>query len=74
MDIDSLSFFARFAGAGVLALLVAVLTALRERRDRRRHDLDRVSLVSWSLLSVLFSMLAIILLATAAKLYFSPAP
>jgi hypothetical protein len=74
MDTDSVSVFAAFLGAGLLALAAALLSALRDRSDRRRHDLDRISLVSWGLLSVLFTMLAIILLATAAKLYFSPAP
>jgi hypothetical protein len=44
---------------------------MRERSDRRRRNLDRVSIVSWGLLSVLFSMLAIILFATAAKFYFA---
>jgi ABC-type xylose transport system permease subunit len=73
MDTDSVSYLAAFVGAGVLALLAALFATLRERSDRRRHNLDRVSLVSWGLMSVLFSMLAIILFATAAKFYFAPA-
>jgi hypothetical protein len=73
MDTDSVSVFAAFLGAGLFALAAALLSALCDRSDRRRRDLDRISLVSWGLLSVLFTMLAIILLATAAKLYFSPA-
>lgn len=72
MDIDSVSYFAAFIGAGVLALMAALFSMLRERSDRLRHNLDRVSLVSWGLMSVLFSLLAIILFATAAKFYFSP--
>ena len=72
MDIDSVSYFAAFAGAGALAVIVALFATLRERTDRRRHNLDRVSLVSWGLMSVLFSMLAIMLFATAAKFYFRP--
>ena len=72
MDIDSVSYFAGFAGAGGLALVAALFAIWRERRDRRRSNLDRVSLVSWHLLSVLFSMMAIILLAKAAKFYFAP--
>lgn len=72
VDFDTVSDFAAFASAGGLALGLALLAVWRERRDRGRAELDRVSLVSWNLLSVLFSMLAIILLATAAKFYFAP--
>lgn len=71
MDIDSVSYFAAFASAGGLALAVALIAIWREHSDRRRTNLDRVSLVSWHLLSVLFSMMAIILLATAGKFYFA---
>jgi hypothetical protein len=73
MDTESVSYFAAFVGAGILALAAAMLASLRDRSDRRRRDLDRVSLVSWGLLSVLFSMLAIMLFATAAKFYFAHA-
>ena len=72
MDFDSISTFGSFAGAGGIALAASLFAALRERRDRRRTNLDEISLVSWRLLSALFSMLAIILLATAAKVYFTP--
>ncbi len=72
MDINSVSYLTGFASAGGLALAAALFAIWRERLDRRRHNLDRVSLVSWHLLSVLFSMMAIILLATAAKFYFAP--
>jgi hypothetical protein len=73
MDFDSVSTFGGFAAAGGTALVASLLAALREHRHRRRTNLDRVSLVSWSLLSALFSMLAIILLATAARIYFTSA-
>lgn len=72
MDPDALTTFSGFAAAGSLALVAAVLTALRERRHQRRADLDQVSLVPWQFLSAVFSMLAVILLATAARLYFTP--
>lgn len=72
MDPDTLTTFGAFAGAGGIALVVAVFAALRERRHQRRADLDQVSFISWSMLSAIFSMLAIILLATAAKLHFAP--
>jgi len=72
MDIESVSYFVAFSGAGVLSFAAALFATLRERSDRRRHNLDRVSLVSWGLISVLLLMLGIILLATAAKFYFSP--
>jgi hypothetical protein len=73
MDPDALNTFSGFAAAGSLALVAAVLTALRERRHQRRADLDQVSLVPWQFLSAVFSLLAVILLATAAKLYFTAA-
>ena len=72
MDTDSVSYLAAFLGAGVLALAAALFATLRDRSDRKRHNLDQVSLVSWGLMSVLFSMLAIMLFATAAKFYFVP--
>ena len=76
MDFDTVTTFGNtfggFAGAGGIALVASLFAALRERRDRRRANLDQISLFSWRLLSALFSMLAIILLATAAKVYFTP--
>jgi len=71
MDFDSISYFAAFAGTGTIVLVAALVAMLRERAQRQRRDLDRVSLVPWGLLSVLFLLLAIILLATAAKVYFA---
>ncbi|OYU35816.1 hypothetical protein [Novosphingobium sp. PASSN1] len=72
MDLDSLSYFAAFAGSGGFAALIALLAALRDRSQRRRRDLDRISVVPWGLISALFSMLAIMLIATAAKIWFAP--
>lgn len=72
MDPDLSTTIGGFASAGGIALVVAAFAALREHRHRQRADLDRVSLVSWNLLSALFSILAIILLATAARLHFAP--
>lgn len=72
MDFDSIGYFAAFAGSGGLAGLVALLAALGERRQRRRRDLDRISVIPWGLISALFSMLAIMLIATAAKFWFAP--
>jgi ABC-type xylose transport system permease subunit len=71
MDPDTLTTFDGFAAAGTIALVAAAVSAWRERRHRQRADLDQVSLVPWNLLSAVFSMLAIILLATAAKLQFT---
>jgi len=73
MDIDSISYFGAFAASGALAALIALFAALRDRSQRRRRDLDRISPISWGLFSALFSMLAIMLLATAAKIYFTTA-
>lgn len=71
MDVENISYFSAFLGTGILAALVALFAALRDRSHRGRYNLDRVSIVSWGLVSVLFSMLAIVLLATASKIYFS---
>lgn len=71
MDFDALTTFDEFAADGGIALVGAVLSTWRERRHGQRTGLDRASLVSRGLLSAMFSMLAIILLATAAKLHFT---
>ncbi|WP_421846244.1 hypothetical protein [Novosphingobium sp.] len=72
MDLDSLSYTTEFAATGLLALAVGMVAGLRERRERRRPNLDRISTVPWGLISALFSLLAIILIATAAKAWFVP--
>jgi hypothetical protein len=74
MDFDSLSYTAEFAAMGCGALVIGLLTGLRERRERRRVDLDRISPVPWGLVSALFSLLAIILIATSARAWFLPGP
>ena len=71
MDFDSITPAMQFAAAGAAAMVVALFAGVHERRERRRRDLDRISAVPWALISVLASMLAIILLATAAKSYFA---
>lgn len=73
MDIDSLSTMTEFASIGAVALVCGLFAGLRERGERRRRDLDRISAVPWQFISALCSMLAIICLATAAKLYFADA-
>lgn len=73
MDLDSLSTMTGFASVGAMALAVGLFAGLRERGERRRRDLDRISAVPWRSISALFSMLAIICLSTAAKLYFAGA-
>lgn len=72
MDFAAMPTFGGFAAAGGIALAASLLAALRERQHRRRTNLDQVSLVPWNLLSALLSMMAIILLATAARIYFTP--
>ncbi|WP_421838891.1 hypothetical protein [Novosphingobium sp.] len=71
MDFDSLSYTAEFVGLGAIMLICGLLAGLRERRERRRLDLDRISAVPWGFISALCSMLAIITLSTAAKFYFA---
>ncbi len=71
MDFDSLSYTMAFGATGIVALVIGLLAGLHERRERSRRNLDRVSTVPWGLLSVLFSLLAIILIATAAKTWFT---
>ena len=72
MEVDSVSYFAAFAASGALAIAAALIATLRDRSQHRRRNLDRVSLIPWGLLSVLFLMLAIMLFATAAKFWFMP--
>ena len=74
MDFDSLSYTAEFAATGAAALVIGLLAGLRERHERRRRDLDRISPVPWGMISALFSLLAIILIATAARTWFLPGP
>ncbi len=73
MDFDSLSYAVQFGAAGAVALAFGLLSGLREHRERRRRNLDQISIVPWGLISVLFSILSVILIATAAKAWFHPA-
>jgi hypothetical protein len=72
MDLDGLSPFAAFLGAGLAVLVLAAATTMADRMHSRRRDLDRISPVPWGFFSVIFSMLAVILLSTAAKTWFRP--
>ncbi|WP_295527911.1 hypothetical protein [Novosphingobium sp. Chol11] len=72
MDFDDLSTFARFLSAGSAVMVLAVAAAIADRMQSRRRDLDRISTVPWGFLSVIFSMMAVILLSTAAKAWFRP--
>ncbi len=72
MDLDSLTAFDQFFGAGVIVLALAVVATLADRMHSRRRDLDRISPVPWGFFSVILSMLAVILLSTAAKTWFMP--
>ena len=72
MDLDGLSTFAGFLGAGLAVLVLAVATTIADKMQRSRRNLDRISPVPWGFLSVILSMLAIILLSTAAKILFRP--
>jgi hypothetical protein len=71
MDFDSFSYPMAFGTTGLVALVIGLLAGFGERRERRRRNLDRISTVPWGLLSVLFLLLAIILIATAAKTWFA---
>jgi hypothetical protein len=72
MDFDDVSPFAAFLGAGLVVLALAIAATLADRMHSRRRDLDRISPVPWGFLSVILSMLAVILLSTAAKAWFKP--
>jgi hypothetical protein len=72
MDIDGLSAFAGFLSAGLAVLVLAVATTIADRMQRGRRNLDRISPVPWGFISVILSMLAVILLSTAAKIWFRP--
>lgn len=72
MNLDALTAFDEFLGAGLAVLVLAAVATIADRMQSRRRDLDRISLVPWGFLSVIFSMLAVILLSTAAKTWFKP--
>ncbi len=72
MDLDGLSTFAVFLGAGLAVLALAVGTTIADRLHSRRRNLDRISPVPWGFLSVMLSMLAVILLSAAANTWFRP--
>jgi hypothetical protein len=71
MDLEAPSYVTLFGAVGTLAFAVAFLAGVRERRERSRPDLDRISAVPWRLISVLFSMLAIMFVATAVRAWFT---
>jgi len=51
--------------AAVAAVLLALMAALADHRQRRRHDLDRVALLDWRSVQ-LFALIAAIILAGLA--------
>jgi hypothetical protein len=55
-------------GIAVPAALLSAFAAFQERRQRRRHNLDRISPINWSLLSILSLILAVACGATALHL------
>ncbi|MHA6718928.1 hypothetical protein ACX40Y_05700 [Sphingomonas sp. RS6] len=53
-----------WAGA-VIALIVAVASALGERRRRGRHDLDRIGLMPWMTMQMIALFAALVLASVA---------
>lgn len=47
------------------AALISVIAAWQDHRQRRRRNLDRISAVPWSLISVLTAIVAVACFATA---------
>jgi hypothetical protein len=56
-----------WTGVG-LALLVAVIAGLGERKRKRRRDMDRIGLLPWPLIQVLALLAALILTSLALHL------
>ena len=56
-----------WTGVG-MALLVAVIAALGERKRKRRRDMDRIGLLPWPLIQVLALLTAVILTSLALHL------
>lgn len=56
-----------WTGVG-LALLVAVIAGLGERRRKRRTDMDRIGLMPWPLIQILSILIALILTSLALHL------
>lgn len=58
-----------------IAALVSVLGALfaiwRDRRNLRRKDLDRITLVPWQLLSVVLMLVSLVAILFAIKTHYS---
>ncbi|MCW1382895.1 hypothetical protein OLX02_08670 [Novosphingobium sp. KCTC 2891] len=68
---DDLTTFQLVAGSGLVLAFIAFVAGWLDRRNTRRRDLDRVSLVNWHQISALALMVAIVLLSIAAHLWFS---
>ncbi|MBX3563437.1 MAG: hypothetical protein KF730_02555 [Sphingomonas sp.] len=56
-----------WTGVGV-AMLVAVIAGLGERKRKRRRDMDRIGLMNWPLIQVLALLTALILTSLALHL------
>ncbi|MCH7627529.1 hypothetical protein [Novosphingobium percolationis] len=71
MMFDDLTPLQLLVGGGVFLLALSALAGWRDRRNLRRADLDRVSLINWRPLSAISLMVAIVALSAAAHLWFS---
>ena len=57
-----------FWSATLVAGALAGYAAFAERREKKRKDLDRISLVNWSLMTVIGAAVALIFFVYALKM------
>lgn len=67
MSFDDLNTFQMLLAAGSIAALLSMLAALADRKQRRRRDLDRISLIAWGQVSVILLFVAIVAFAVAIR-------
>ncbi|BEU99868.1 hypothetical protein [Novosphingobium olei] len=68
---DDLTPLHVLACVGAMLLAVSIFAGWRDRRNLRREDLDRVSLINWRQIAAVTSIIAIVALSAAAHLWFT---
>lgn len=67
MDLPAFFAIHPFLAIGIVATLVAFGAAMRDWMNTRRRDLDKVSLISWGMVSTLALILAIVCFAVSLR-------
>lgn len=65
MDFDDLTTFDVLIAIAGVAMLISIFAAIMDRMQRRRRNLDRISIVAWGLISAMMLILSIGSLAAA---------